>query len=738
MDDEYEGATGDEKLVAEIRECFRVAEEAESKIRLLSLDDLKFRVGEQWPADVKRQREIDERPCLTINRLPQFCRQVTNELRQNRPGIKVSPETEEAAQSTADIFQGLVRHIEQASDADIAYDTAARSAVDHGFGYFRIITEYCDDNSFDQDIKFKRIRNPFKVYFDPSVQAAVYEDANWCILVEDLHQDKFKADYPNSELSNMVDWASVGDSTAQWVRGKMVRVAEFYKVVYKNVRRVQLSTGEIVDKSEIEVDEDKNYILPPGIEVVQERTVKRRKIMWYKTNGYEILDRTEWLGYWIPVVPVLGDESEVDGERILEGVVRQAKDPQRMYNYWATAETETIALAPRAPYIGAEGQFEGNETQWKQANIKNFAYLQYKPKSFNGELAPPPQRNQYEPATAAITNARMQAADDLKATTGIYDAALGNRGNERSGKAIMARNNQSQTSNFHYSDNLSRSVRHAGRILVDLIPKIWDTAKVVQIIDGEGKKKAVPINQPFMEGGVQKSYMLGKGRYGVAIEAGPGYATKRQQAVENMLELTQAFPALVQIAGDLMVKNMDWPGSQEVSDRLKKTLPPELQEQSTDVPPQLQQQIGQMNQMIEQLTAKLNEANDKLGSKQAELDSKEKIAFAQMRVDLVTSLAATQSKESTEALKIEASAHTESVAAKREQEVAALQQELSNLQAAQPSPDDSKAAAISEEALNTLLEKLTTVEAQLMVPRKKVGRAIPQPDGSYVMEATEQ
>lgn len=728
----------DEDLVKKARDWFVLASEAEMELRKVGLEDLKFRMGDQWPGDVTREREIDRRPCLTINRLPQFVRQITNDQRQNRPAIKVVPANDMAAEDTAAVLQGMIRHIEQASDADVAYDTAFMSAVDNGFGYFRIVTEYADDESFDQCIAFKRVRNPFKVYFDPTVEMACYEDANWAMIVEDFTAEAYKAEFKESELTGVSDWKSIGDGANQWISEKLVRVAEIFHVDEKSVRLVKLSTGETVDKSEVEYVNDIPQ-LPPGAYIVDERSVKRRTVKWFKTNGYEILDKTDWLGRWIPIIPVLGDELEVDGKRVLEGIIRHVKDSQRMYNYWASAETESIALAPRAPYIGAEGQFEGLEDQWKNANTRNYAYLQYKPKSLNGEALPPPQRNQYEPAVAAITNARLQAAEDMKATTGIYDASLGARSNERSGKAILARDNQAQTATYHFIDNLARSIRHAGRILVDLIPKIYDAPRVVRIIDGEGKTTNVPLNQPFQENGVEKIYQPGVGKYDVALQAGPGYATKRQQAVESMLELTRSYPGMAAIAGDLMVKNMDWPGAQEIADRLKRALPPEFQDnpKQQNLPPQVQQQMGQMNQMIEQLTAKLNEAQDKLQDKQLEMDSKEKIAFAQMRVDLITNLAATQSKEASESYKAELSG---------------VQQMLAQLQTDQPSPDDGAAAAALEEQFNKVMERITGMETRINVPAAapivnvaapargkivKSGRAVPQADGSMLLEVVE-
>lgn len=629
-----EETQSDEEILRIARERFKLASEAETEIRKLALEDLEFSSGDQWPGNIKLERSKDNRPCLVINRIPQFIRQITNDQRQNRPAIKVSAVDDKADIDTARILQGLIRHIEYNSNADIAYDTAFDGAVRKGFGYFRIVTDYVDPMSFEQEILIKRIRNSFSVYLDPNSKEPDGSDMNWGFVFEDISREEYEETYEDSALSQMDDWTSIGDMHRDWVDKSSVRVAEYFYKDYKSVQIVQLSDGHVMEKSQLPH-------LPEGISIVAERTSLVPVIKWCKINGTEILQKTDWPGKWIPIVPVFGDELDINGKRILEGVVRHAKDSQRMYNYWASTETETIALAPRAPFIVAEGQVSKEyENIWKSANSKPHAYLPYKPTSLNGQPISPPQRNVYEAPVQAITNARMQASDDMKSTTGIYDSALGNRSNESSGIAIQRRNVQSQTSNFHFIDNLSRSQRHAGRIIVDLIPKIYDTPRTARIIGEEGNEEIVKINQVFEHKGESKIYDLSAGKYDVTIDNGPSFATKRQEALASMLDLTKAYPQVAQIAGDLMVKNMDWPGASEIAERLKKTLPPGVADsedknpQQKQIPPEVQNQMQQMGQLIDQLTQKLNESTEVIKTKSLELESRERIEFAKMEVDM--------------------------------------------------------------------------------------------------------
>lgn len=623
-----------EEILRVARDRFKLVEEAETNIRQLGLEDLQFRSGDQWPSDVKNERERKKRPCLTINRIPQFIRQITNDQRQNRPSIKVFPVDDKGDIDTARIYQGLIRHIEYSSRADIAYDTAFEGAVTKGFGYFRIVTDYINPTSFEQEILIKRIRNSFSVYLDPNSKEPDGSDTNWGFVFSDYSKDDYIAEFGKTDLAGMDDWESLGNRIPGWASGNNIRVAEYFYKEFKTVSISLLSNGQTIETDKLQKP------LPDGITVVNKRDASVPIIKWCKINGLEIIEETDWPGRWIPIVPVYGDELDINGERILEGVVRHAKDSQRMYNYWASTETETIALAPKAPFIVAEGQIEKqHEAQWKTANTETHAYLTYKPTVLQGMAVGAPQRNVYEPAVSAITNARVQASEDMKATTGIYDAALGARGNESSGIAIQRRNSQSQTSNFHFIDNLSRSLRHAGRIIVDLIPKIYDTARTARIIGDEGDQEIVKINQEFQQkNGDMKKYDMGAGQYDVAVETGPGFATKRQEALASMLDLTRSYPQIAQVAGDLMVKNMDWPGASEIAERLKKTLAPGLaddDQSKPQIPPEIKAQMDQMGQLVDQLTLKLNEATEKEKNKSIELESRERIEFKKLENALI-------------------------------------------------------------------------------------------------------
>ena len=609
-------------VLATARSRLDMAIGALSESREDEIDDLKFYAGSpdnrwQWPADVLATRgsvqgqTINARPCLTVNKLPQHVRQVTNDQRQNRPSGKVIPADDHADVEVAEIFNGMVRHIEYISDADVAYDTACENQVSYGEGYIRILTEYCDENTFDQDIKIGRVRNSFSVYMDPTIQDPTGADAKWCFITEDITKDEYTRMYPNSAPITTLQTLGVGDQNlSQWLMEDTVRVADYYYVDYDKAT-LNLYPGNVTAFEG--TPEDKQLKAIYG-KPKKSRESDRVKIKYCKINGYEILEERDWAGKYIPVVRIVGNEFEVDGRLYVSGLVRNAKDAQRMYNYWVSQEAEMLALAPKAPFIGYGGQFEGYENQWKTANTTNWPYLEVNPDVTDGQGAvlPLPARAQPPMASSGLLQAKAGASEDIKASTGQYNASLGMGSNERSGKAILARQREGDVGTYHYGDNLARGVRHIVRQLVDLIPKIYDTQRVARIIGLDGETSMVKID-PMQEEPVKKImqddividkiYNPNVGKYDVVVATGPGYATKRQEALEAMAQLLQGNPSLWAVAGDLFVKNMDWPGAQEMAKRFAKTIDPKLMEDG-DKSPELQmaeQQMQAMGQEMEQM-----------------------------------------------------------------------------------------------------------------------------------------
>jgi hypothetical protein len=609
-------------ILATARSRLDLAMSALSESREDEIDDLRFYAGSpdnhwQWPADVLATRgavqgqTINARPCLTINKLPQHVRQVTNDMRQNRPGAKVIPVDDKADLQVAEVLNGMIRHIEYISDADVAYDTACENQVAYGEGYIRLLTEYCDEDTFDQDIKIGRVRNSFSVYMDPTIQDPTGADAKWCFVTEDVTRDDYERMYPNAAPITTLQSLGVGDqSISNWLNEDTIRIADYYYIDYDR-STLNLYPGNATAFNGTPEDKDLRAVYGKP---KRTREADRPRVRYCKINGYEILEQNDWAGKWIPVIRIVGNEFEVDGRLYVSGLVRNAKDAQRMYNYWVSQEAEMLALAPKAPFIGYGGQFEGYEDKWKTANTTNWPYLEINPDVTDGAggVLPLPARSQPPMASSGLLQAKAGASDDIKSTTGQYDSSLGATSNERSGRAILAREKQGDTGTYHYVDNLARAIRYTTRQIVDLIPKIYDTQRIARIIgiDGETDSAMIDPNQPqpvrkiVDQAGVviKKIYNPGVGQYDVCVTTGPSYMTKRQESLDAMSQLLQGNPQLWAVAGDLFIKNMDWPGAQEMSKRFAKTIDPKLLADDDDPALQAaQQQMQAMGQEMEQM-----------------------------------------------------------------------------------------------------------------------------------------
>lgn len=664
----------DEELVRRARECYLLGINTSSEWREDALEDLEFLAGEQWDSNVKSIRDTQGRPALTVNRLPQFVRQITNEQRQSKPSVTVNPVDSVGDIRTAEVLQGIIRNIEYSSNADAAYASGGQYAAVTGLGYWDVAAEYEGERSFEQRLTIRRIRNPMSVVMDPGAKEQAGDDARWCIISTDISKAEWEATYPGKELPKGGNWDGQGDAAADWVATDGVRIHEYRYITEETdtlydvsglddihaaalkLAGLDSSTGAILE-SEVGpqfAERLKDFKLPT-------RSTTRRKACWAKVAGDEVVEKGELAGRYLQLVRVVGAELDINGRAIYEGIVRHAKDTQRALNYFVSAETEAIALAPKAPFIAAEGQIEGYETLWENANQKPVSYLPYKPLAIGGVAVPPPQRIMAEANIAAITQARMQAGEDLSGVTGIYPTQFGAPAPEQSGKAILARQSQGQTSNFHFTDNLAMAIRYTGRILIDLIPKIYSGARVLRILGEDGEQEMVPVNgadgefrgEPAIQNG-QPVIQLDAGRYDVAVSMGPSYLSRRQEAAAQMLELARINPALTQVAGDLMVASMDIPGGQVIADRLRKLLPPEIRPPDENQPPpqvmaqqlqQLQQQAQMMQGMIGQLSQALHNAHDRIDAKEQDIASKERIALINAQTELVKTAASLKSDQ---------------------------------------------------------------------------------------------
>ena len=589
-----------DKRIEDAKQFLKFANDADSNNRSEALEDLKFAAGDQWPVEIQNSRTLEARPCLTINKVDAYCRQIANQQRQQRPRMKAHGMNTEADAHMADVISGIFRHIEVQSDADAAYDTAFDFAVRMGWGFFRITTDYRNDDSFDQEIYIKPVDNPFTVYFDPNSTMPDGSDAEKVLITTVMSKEAFRKQYPNADDGTGFVQRGTGDTNAEWVMKEDIRIAEYFYVERETATLVMLSDGTTAYQDEI-TDEIKLAMEEQGITIADKRPSVRKVVKWVKLTGIEILEESVWAGKYIPIIPVYGQMLTVENKRKKFGLVRMAKDPQRMYNFWTTSITESVALAPKAKWLLAEGQDEGHENEWAMANIKSMPVLRYKQKDIDGQPAPPPQRLQPEPPPQGLMAAAAGITADLQQVVGIFDPSQLPTGNI-SGKALQGQQQQVDMTNFHYYDNLTRSIRQCGRVILDLIPKIYDRERVLRIIGDDGKPELLTINRygPDEDGVNRVLNDVTIGEYDVVMETGPGYNSKRSEAVDSMMAVIAADPTLMPQIGDLVFRNMDFPGAETIADRLAVNNPLAQVDDKSKIPPQVQMQLKQQAAQLQQ------------------------------------------------------------------------------------------------------------------------------------------
>jgi hypothetical protein len=624
----YQDESGNNGKINEAIKFWRLVNDADSTNRAEALMDVKFAAGDQWPVEIQNSRNLESRPCLTINKIDAYIRQVTNQQRMQRPRIKVHPVNNLADYKIAQVIEGITRHIEVNSNADTAYDTAFDYAVRMGWGYWRINTKYVSETSFDQEIFIDTIDNPFTVYFDPNSILPDGSDAERCLITTVMDKKIFRENYPGADDGANFQQRSTGDDTAAWLTKEDIRVAEYFWIERERAKLYLLSDG-----TSGFADSDNFFarVEASGLTVVDERDSFRKAVKWMKCTAMEILEEKTWAGKYIPVVPCYGAQVIIDDKRKKYGLVRFAKDPQRMYNFWRTSMTESVALAPKAKWLLAEGQDEGHENEWAMANIKSTPVLRYKQKDIEGVPAPAPTRLQPEPPPTGIMEAAGAISADLQMVLGVLDPNQLPSGNI-SGKALQGQQNQVDLSNFHFYDNMTRSIRQTGKIILDLIPKIYDTERVMRIIGSDGQPDMTTINQANAIGEVLNDVTVGE--YDVVMDTGPGFQTKRQQAVESMMPLLTGNAELFNIAGDLVFRNMDFPGADVIADRLAAMNPLANIDEKSDIPPEIQMRLAQSQQMIEQLQQQLQAAGLEINNRMQVAQIKEEGATKRKLMDV--------------------------------------------------------------------------------------------------------
>lgn len=636
----------DEQLIATSLKRFKITAEAESEARRKGLEDLEFSIGTgQWDAAVKANRELEGKPCLTINRAPSFIRQYTGEERQHRPSMIVSPVGQGASQEKAKIHQGVLRHIEVASIADQVYDDSYDMMMRIGWCPWRIDAEYTHERSFDQEPRIRSIDNPFNVYLSP-FRRPNGTDPLWGHVIRDYAKDEYE-----SEFGRKTDMAKLNFPTQQgaaepdWVTKDGCRVAEYWWIELIDSHLWQLDDGSVLITEELKKGD--------RARVVADRDTVIRKVNCIKHDAMQVLERYEWLGKYLPFPEVNGVRLNVNGKIYKAGMVRDYRDAQRIYDFMVTRSVEQVDQVSKDPlWVPVENaEFED---QYKNLNRKNYSHVYFKAYDANGRQLPTPQRAGREAPIEAMQKLVQQADYDMKAVIGIYGPSLGEEAGsaQESGFAILTRQQQSDQGMVTWHDNLNRAIHWQGVILEDLWPHYINSARAQRIVDPDDSIRHVVLyngnygdEHQFAahamlnpQQGLTKAYDVSEGMYDLTLNTGPMYRTAREEAFRALTVVITKNPELFPILGDIWAKNADFPDNDVIEQRLKKMLPPQLQEAPGEDPAAqvqaLQGQLAALTGTYNQVLAELNRAADTIRTKKLENDSRERIALSNNQTQL--------------------------------------------------------------------------------------------------------
>jgi hypothetical protein len=621
--DHAKDATSTSGIWEEAAARLKIADEAESQNRIDGIRCKEFRWGQQWDSDIANQRKIEQRPALTVNHTNVFCSRVENTLRQQRPRIKCHPAGGGATKDSAAKVQGLIRNIEDMSNAGIAYNNGVQNAIDIGFGYWRLVSEYVNPLSFDQHLLIKPIRNPFTVYMDPSAIMPDGRDMNWCLISETMTRAEYKRLYPRAANVEYQYGDSPGDQVLVWENKTHLRLAEYYRKHEVADVLLQLSDGNVKLRSELNPrnEEVAAILAAMQLQVVAERPTARCVVQWFRLNGRAVVDqRDEPAGaYHIPVVRCEGNVLDINGRVRRKGMVKDLIDPAQMFNYTETQKTERYALAPKAPWLLAEGQDDGHP-EWNDANQKSYSRLVYKPVYAADGVTPlpPPNRNPPAPVEAGMAEWSSSAERNLMAVAGMAPENPEIQARVVSGnKHLQRRQGMQDLTHYQYYDNQTIAIAWTGNLILERIPAYYDTQREERILGEDGVPELITLNEKVPnEGGVGEFIRndMKHGRYSIVMDTGPGYSTKREEAAENMMELlnTPLGEVVKETGPDIVLRNMDFHGADELADRAAVATPGGMEKIMEDMPKQaqtviqtLQAQLKQKDEMLQQMGMEL-------------------------------------------------------------------------------------------------------------------------------------
>ncbi len=512
------------------------------------------------------------KPRYTFDMTSPIVDQIAGEIEQADFDIKVRPAGGDSSKETAQILDGLIRNIENISNASAIYSHAGRNMVATGIDGWRVVQEYCDGMSYDQDLMIKPIYNfSERVWFDVGSQTRDRSDSKYCFVLQAIPSDEYKERFPKGSGQSV---SSGRTKTGYYQKAATIVCGQIYYVKYEKTEIAMLSDGKI-----IELTDDTKAVLDEladnGITVSQSRPRKKPVVYSRLFDGSGWLtDEQRTVFSYIPVIPTYGNFKVIEDKTVYRGVVQKLMDPQRVMNYSLSREIEEGALAPRAKYWMTPKQAAGHEEKLRTMNVNSDPVQFYNPDPTVAGGAPPQQSGgaQINPGLRTVSESMRQI---MGQTAGMFAANMGDNPGLQSGVAIKSLQQKGDNGTIKYFKAMEIAISQTARVMVDAMPRVYDTTQQKRILNADGSFEMQTLNQTVIDGQTGKPVVindLSKGKYDVTCSAGPSFQSRSQEAVQTILEMAAFDPSVIQSGADILFNNLDSPGMDLIAQRKRQQL----------------------------------------------------------------------------------------------------------------------------------------------------------------------
>ena len=630
--------------ITEVNQALKDSQEAEYDIRENVREAHHFidkRDG-QWEPEIINM--LSNRPRYTLDKTGPIVDQISGEIDNADFTIRVRPSGGEATKDNAKIFDGLIRNIRNVSNAEMVFKTASRSAVTGGIDGFEIVQDYVDADSIDdQDLFIRKIHNYVdRVWFDQMAEEQDNNDARFCFVLSKITVPEYEKKFGEAPTGGIGDQRT--NQVYSYKPTDMVMIGKFLYKKPRNIKLVKMSNGKTYREDSEEFQQVKDEFAAAGI--TEEKSRNRKSWRVYSrlfTNDKWLSEPEETVFDYLPVVALYGNYKVSENKKIYRGVVEKLIDPQRIYNYSVSRQIEEGALAPRDKFWMTRTQVAGNEDTLSTMNTNADPVQTY---THDPEAPGAPVRTNSSQVNQGLAQVAATASEDLNAAAGLFSANMGDNPGLQSGVALDIQTSKGDNGMTKWINMVEVAICYAGKVLINAIPRSYDSTRQVRILSEDGSFEMQTINEQVKDmqtGEIVTLNNLSAGDYDSVCEAGLAFKSKQKEAAAAFVEMAQVDPSLIELSGDILMKNMQQDGFEDAGERkriqlINQGLIPQSQmtEEELQVEQNKQQQPQQPDAMMIAAQAEVKKAEAEMlnaQNKQSEIQGNHQIKMAQIQLE---------------------------------------------------------------------------------------------------------